>query len=527
MRKKLICLLVAGSLPGVAMADATSDEIKALQAQLNALQKEVKQLRSEVAAKPKAVAAAPAVAPAAAPAVAAAPVDISSPDYGKSQATLTNDQVDSMKQQIANQQLKVDSLVDAQNTGPIAGLSITGYIDPTYVYNRAPGTSSFLFANHESSYNYFNSTFGDLYLDIKKTFGVGPMAPSAEITLMPNRGNGITLLQNEHGTIGDNILNTAVVTVPVTATTTFVAGLMPSFGGYEVQQSNQMTTLTHNLLYDFSDPGSYVGVGVNYTGDGSNWAWKFMLGNEQYRTYGSVVQTGTNALGDPITSSNKIPTFTARLDYTWSSALDLGGSFNIGRQTLASGLDSNGNPVYGVGGAAPSAFGTFFFAEADAAYTLADVQYNAELDYGQQQNAAFNGGQAQWYGISLLAHRKFSVPTVGRMGVTARYDLLADTKNGGGGGGIALNSNGMDTADGFGIGASCLANSKANGGLGFECKGAVHQDVALDLLFYPTQQITVKVEYRHDWATQDTFLRNDGSYSKSNDMLATQFIYAF
>jgi len=526
MKRKLICLLVAGSLPGIAMADATSDQIKALQAQLNSLQKEVKQLRAEVAAKPKAVAAAPA---AAAPATAAAeaPVDISSPDYGKARATLTNDQVDSMKQQIANQQLKVDSLVDAQNTGPIAGLSVTGYIDPTYVYNRDLSSSSFLFANHESTYNYFNSTFGDLYLDIKKTFGVGPMAPSAEITLMPNRGNGITLLQNEHGTIGDNILNTAVVTVPVTATTTFVAGLMPSFGGYEVQQSNQMLTLTHNLLYDFSDPGSYVGVGVNYTGDNSNWAWKFMLGNEQYRTYGSVVQTGTNALGDPITSSNKIPTFTGRVDYTWSSALDIGGSFNIGRQTLASGTNSSGDIVYGVGGAAPSAFGTFFFGEADASYTLADVQYNAELDYGQQQNAAYNGGQAQWYGLSLLAHRKFNVPVVGRMGATLRYDLLVDTKNGGGGGGIALNSNGMDTADGFGIGANCAANSRANGGLGFECKGAAHQDAALDLLFYPTQQITVKVEYRHDWATQDVFLRNDGSYSKSNDILATQFIYAF
>jgi hypothetical protein len=524
MRKKLICLLVAGSLPGIAMADATSDEIKALQAQLNSLQKEVKQLRAEVAAKPKTVVAAPAAAPVAAPAVAAAPVDISSPDYGKAQATLTNDQVDSMKQQIANQQLKVDSLVDAQNTGPIAGLSVTGYIDPTYIYNRDLSSSSFLFANHESSYNYFNSTFGDLYLDIKKTFGVGPMAPSAEITLMPNRGNGITLLQNEHGTIGDNILNTAVVTVPVTATTTFVAGLMPSFGGYEVQQSNQMLTLTHNLLYDFSDPGSYVGVGVNYTGDGSNWAWKFMLGNEQYRTYGSVVQTGTNALGDPITSSNKIPTFTGRVDYTWSSALDIGGSFNIGRQTLASGLDSNGNPVFGVGGVAPSAFGTFFFTEADASYTLADVQYNAELDYGQQQNAAYNGGQAQWYGLSLLAHRKFNLPTVGRMGATLRYDLLVDQKNGGGGGGIALNANGMDTADGFGIGASCLANSSNHG---FECKGATHQDVALDVLFYATQQITVKVEYRHDWASQNVFLRNNGSYSKSNDILATQFIYSF
>ncbi|MCM3016304.1 DUF3138 family protein, partial [Bacillus subtilis] len=136
--------------------------------------------------------------------------DPGSPDYGKARATLTNDEVSEMKQQIANQQLKVDSLTDAANTGPLAGLSVTGYIDPTYIYNRAAGTSSFLFANHENAYNYFNSTFGDLYLDIKKTFGVGPMAPSAEITLMPNRGNGITLLQNSRGSITDNLLNTAV-----------------------------------------------------------------------------------------------------------------------------------------------------------------------------------------------------------------------------------------------------------------------------------------------------------------------------
>ena len=40
--------------------------------------------------------------------------------------------------------------------------------------------------------------------------------PTTEITLMPNRGNGITLLQNSHGDIGNNILNTAVVNVPLT-----------------------------------------------------------------------------------------------------------------------------------------------------------------------------------------------------------------------------------------------------------------------------------------------------------------------
>ncbi|PQV52462.1 DUF3138 family protein [Paraburkholderia sp. BL21I4N1] len=516
MRKKLIGLLVAGCLPGVALADTTADQIRALQARLDALQKEVKRLQSQPPAAPVA----------AAPTPASAPVDVSSSAYGQAQATLTNDDVTSMKQQLAVQTLKVNSLEDAANTGPIAGLSVTGYIDPTYVYNRAQGSSSFLFANHTSTGGYFNSTFGDVYLDIKKTFGVGPMAPSAEITLMPNRGNGITLLQNEHGQLGNDILNTAVLSVPLSGTTTFVAGLMSSFGGYEVQQSNQMLTLTHNLLYDFSDPGSYIGLGANYAK--GNWAWKFLLGNEQYRTNGAITQTGTNALGDPITTSNKVPTFTARADYTWSSALDIGASFNIGRQTLPSAINpTTGAVSYGVSGQAPRGFGTFFFSEADLTYLLADVQYNVELDYGQQQNAAFNGGQAQWYGVSLLAHRKFSVPGLGRMGATLRYDFLADSKNGGGGGGVALNGQGRDPYNGFGVSADCMANAQANGGLGLQCKGSNRQDVALDLLFFPTAQITVKVEYRHDWANNKVFLRNDGSYSRSNDLLATQFIYSF
>ena len=128
MRKKLICLLVAGALPGAAFADSTSAQIKALQQQLNALQKEVKELRAQVATAP---AAKPAVGTAATPVLAAAPVDITSPDYGRAPANISNDDLTTIKQQIANQQLKVDSLEDAAQTGPIAGLSVTGYIDPT------------------------------------------------------------------------------------------------------------------------------------------------------------------------------------------------------------------------------------------------------------------------------------------------------------------------------------------------------------------------------------------------------------
>ena len=100
MRKKLICLLVAGALPGAAFADSTSAQIKALQQQLNALQKEVKELRAQVATAP---AAKPAVGTATTPALAAAPADITSPDYGRAPANISNDDLTTIKQQIANQ----------------------------------------------------------------------------------------------------------------------------------------------------------------------------------------------------------------------------------------------------------------------------------------------------------------------------------------------------------------------------------------------------------------------------------------
>ncbi|WP_232505775.1 DUF3138 family protein, partial [Burkholderia thailandensis] len=51
MKRKLICLLVAGALPGLAGAASTSAQIKALQAQLNALQAQMKELRAALASQ--------------------------------------------------------------------------------------------------------------------------------------------------------------------------------------------------------------------------------------------------------------------------------------------------------------------------------------------------------------------------------------------------------------------------------------------------------------------------------------------
>jgi len=534
MKRKLISVLIAG-LPALAMADSGADikSLKALiqaqQQQLQAQQQALQALQKKVESFEQAQAKAPAAAS----------------DEGSAPAQLSNDDLAEIKQRVAANELKVNNIDKQMSeaptgtvvpTPPLSGLSVTGYIDPAYIYNRNQGTGSFAFANHSNVYNYDNSTIGDVYLEIKKSFGTGPLAPFVDISIMPNKGNGITLLQNETGTNNNNnIINTANVTIPLSDTTQIVAGLIPSFGGYDVQQSNQMSTLTHNLLYDFSDPAAYLGAGFNWSHD--VWAWKVFLGNEQARTrQGSTAYTTNPVTGQQVTQSNKVPTLTARLDYTYSSTVDLGASVNIGRQTLAQGtantctVGANNTVtcataptgVYGYN--STQQYGGYYFAETDLTYTGVDDVYNAEIDYGKQQHAAYNGGDAVWYGFSLQANHKFSTEKFGRMGITGRLDYLNNSKNGGGGGGIALGGAGTDFYNGFGISPYCFAASAVNG---TDCKGSNHADLTFDFLWYATDQATLKFEYRHDWTNLPVFLKNDGSFSKHNDILGTQLVYSF
>jgi hypothetical protein len=304
-RVAALCLLAFNSVAVLAATPASggSDaaQLDALKAQVAALQSQVDALRASIATVSAAAPAPAAAAPATPPVV------------------LTNDDAAQMREQLNNMTLKVDSLEDAATTGPLAGLSITGYLDPVYLYNRAQHSSGFMFVNHDPGvYDYYNSTIGDLYLDIKKTFGVGPMAPAAEIVIEPNRGFG-SVLSNEHGALGNNILTQADVTVPLNATTTFATGLMTSLAGYEGQPSNQMFTLTHGLLYDFSEPGNMIGIGLKGANATYNHLWQVLFGNEQMRTAGAIVNAANNT-----TKSNWTPTLSARFDDVLSTALDIG-----------------------------------------------------------------------------------------------------------------------------------------------------------------------------------------------------------
>ncbi|MCA7928179.1 DUF3138 family protein [Burkholderia cepacia] len=524
-----LCLLAFDAATAFAHTPQATDasRMKALQAQVTALQQQVNALRASMLAAQAPGAATAATAATAANATssgarigsintvaAAAPAADSAPAF-------TNDDLQQMREQIANASLKVDSLQEAATTGPLAGLSITGYVDPVYLFNRAQRTSGFQFLNHDpGAYDYFNSTIGDVYLDIKKTFGVGPMAPSAEVVIQPNRGFG-NVFSNSHGGVGNNIVTQAVVTVPLSTTRTFEIGMMPSLAGYEVQPSTQMLTLTHGLLYDFSEPGNLIGVGLKGSNAAMTRFWQVVIGNEVLRTAGAIANAANNT-----TKTNWTPTITARFDNATSTAFDFGISGMLGRQSLFSPCATAGGYGYQCNGSSPT--GLYKYVEADVTYTHDKTQVNAQVDYGELQKGAWNGGTARWYGMSLLGHTKWTQAWVGRMGATLRFDYLNNTSNGGGGTniqyGLAGGNPSVNGSSGFGIDPACFQGSSTNG---TECKGAQRYAITADLLFYPTQQITVKLEYRHDAANHPVFLKSNGTYARSNDLAGMQFIYSF
>ncbi|MBN3853237.1 DUF3138 family protein [Paraburkholderia sp. Ac-20340] len=438
-----------------------------------------------------------------------------------STSTLSEEDARAMREQLNSLTLKTDALEDAATTGPLAGLSVTGYIDPLYLYNRAQGTGGFQFLNHDPGvYDYYESQIGDVYLDIKKTFGVGPLAPAAEIVIQPNRGVGSTL-SSGRGYVGNNILSQADVTVPLNSLTTFTAGLLQSPIGYEPLPSNQMLTLTHNLLYDFSEPAGMVGMGLKGNNATFTHFWQVYIANEQLRTASAVVDGPNNT-----SRSNWVPSISARFDNALSTALDIGIAAMYGRSTLYSPCSNPGG--YGYQCNASSPFGMMRYIESDLTYIRDKTQFNAQVDYGEQQKGAWDGGTARWYGFSLQGHQKWTSAWFGHMGATLRFDYLNNTANGGGAPNILYGLSGsnpsVNATSGFGIDPACFAASSRNG---TECRGAQHYDLTADLLFFPTQQITVKFEYRHDAANHPVFLMHDGTYSRSNDIVAGQFIYTF
>ena len=482
-------LLLAASVLFSSAASAASDaEVNALRDAVKALQAEVEKLKVQSATAPSAPAPAPAIP-------------------------------ENLDRRLMAAEMKLDDIKAADvEGGALSGLSVTGYIDMLYSVNPARDSNGLVFLNTTNSYGYDTSNRGDVFLDIKKSFGTGPMAPSAEITIMPTRGIGRGLSFNDQGSNNQSLINTAQVNYPVSPSKVIFGGAMNSFAGYEFQTANTSPLISHNLLFDFSEPGAVTGIGFSdWTGTTDIFAWRALIGNAFNQS--SPLNTTT--------ARNQAPMLAGRVDYQFNSSSDIGVSAFVGKNSPVNYVQAF--PLSGSSTLPASQSENFFYTEADYSYTGLDSSWFAQFDYGQNDHAAANGGTAMWWGLSLMRSVKFESPTFGWMGWTVRYDYLNNSQNGGGTFGTVLvdgvQGKPTDPINGFGVGADCYA---ANAGAVGNCAGANRHALSLGLQFYPHKQLILKSELRYDYATQNTFYSvTDGNYRNSNTVFALQGVYSF
>ncbi len=386
--------------------------------------------------------------------------------------------------------IKTEALEDSRDANGFKGLKFSGYMDPNYVYNsnKERGTFQFLTPIGKEGYAYDNGYFGTLALDVVKETDSGA---KFHLTLYPNRGGADVM--GEGG-----IVHEASVSIPLGGLDNkLFAGQLPDWSGYEYYAPNLYKNVTHNLLFDFTAPAAYTGVGLELLR--GKWTLKFMLANMN----ASVRNVGES-----------VPMFVCRGDY-------YGGEFWGVGYACAAGYKSNlaadpANPKDSL----------YLSGEVDLWYTRGDLTVNGQVGMGNQKKAAINGGDAQWISASALAAYKFTQRTEGVL----RADFIYNQKNGGG----LLDYVVDDPVNGLGRGADSTDPAK----------GANRYAVTAGVNYALSSNITLKFEGRYDGATKKVFgdkeaiadfIANDsvgadygvGKYSKSNTTFGSAVVLAF
>jgi Protein of unknown function (DUF3138) len=489
-----LALALAGAFPTQAADPAadTKKELQALQDRVNELDKQV-----------KALTAAPAPA-----AGAAAP------------AGMTDDQLSDFNRI----RIKAEGLEDSRDASGLKSLKISGYMDPSYVYNvnKQRGTFQFIVPSAHEAYGYDNSYFGTVSLDFQKETDSGA---KFHLNLIPKRGTG---------DFNDaSIVNEASVFVPMDGWKLFF-GQLPDWSGYEYQAPAGPTSnllVTHNLLFDFTLPYFYTGVGAELQVGRVD--LKLMLANFN----SSIRQVGEH-----------VPMFVFRGDYTPAGTDFWGFGFagaagykNNARPTAVDsgfGLDANGVALDANGNAVSTKDTLYVTGELDAWYTRGDVTFNGHVNYGMQKDAAVatdaNGNlqDAWWTGISVLGAYKFTPVFQG----VIRADFIYNQKHGGGlldwtapdgGNGLGPAFGGPTKIDGSNNTVLDLSSAAAQ-------KGANKYAVTIGVNYGLSTNVILKAEYRLDGSDLAVFGNKDAltggsdpKFLKYNSLVATSAVFSF
>ena len=468
--KPLVAAL-AIAMPSLSFAQADNAE----------LLRELQELKAKVKALEEKITGAPAEAPA-----ASAPV--------------ANERLDQTITDVNKLKLKVDQAETTHEESGFAGIKISGYADPTYIFNQRRRTNSFVFLNNfggsadgngNNVYGYDNSFFGSIFLKFEKEFESGA---KGVIEIMPKKG---------YDDANNNIINQAIFSYPIKPTLKLFAGQVGSWQGYEYQAATLRKNITYNLLYDYAEFTYMTGAGLEFTPAGKL-SGKVMIGNPAAlsRNY-----------------SDRSPAIHGRLDYALNDFAGIGGTLYRGKLF--------GNNLTNV--------------QADFYHNKGDWSFAGQVDVGRWEKAANNGGTAEWFGVSALGAYKFSP----RMEGVLRADYIKNSKNGGGMPGSVLRESVVQTdTNGDGVidslddpGVSVFNDpfsgfgpevDSSTGLLSNDSKGANRYALTATLNYLLSSNVTLRAEYRLDGSSLRTFLNTkDGSYSKTNNLLGLQIIYFF
>ena len=394
--------------------------------------------------------------------------------------------------------VKTEALEDARDAAGLRLLKISGYMDPTFIYNKAQNTSGFQFLNKVDSsngfsagdgYNYDNSYFGAAVIDFQKETESGTRW---RLTLAPNRGVGAVF-------DGTSPIHEASVSIPLgSLQRRLIAGQIPDWSGYEYLPATQNKLITHNLLFDFTLPTAYTGVGMEITE--GKWIVKSMLAN-------------MNA--SRRSSGNKAPVLAYRVDYSKGEFSGFGFAGVHGKAANFAdpdGVDSQVNLF-----------------EVDAYFIRGDWTLQGQVGFGSQKKASITPDplsgdlrDSRWTGFSALAAYKFTPRFEG----TVRADYIKNNKNGGG-------LLGFTSADGRnGIGPGWALTDDGEGSFTWQQtdleRGVNRSAFTFGLSYLFDLNTTFKVEYRLDRANLPVFENiKDGSFKKSNSLFGASVLVSF
>lgn len=396
--------------------------------------------------------------------------------------------------------VKTEGLEDAVESQGLKGLKISGYVDPSYIWNQRQHRAGFQLLNRVSDdgYNYDNSYFGVLSLDFQKEMEGGT---KWRLTLMPNRGAGSIA-----DSTGNSVVHEASVTVPLgDLQTRFIAGQIPDWSGYEYIQPTQTKLVTRGLLLDFTEPTAYTGGGLEYIR--GKWDVKWLLAN-----FNATKQS----------AGAHSPVLAYRADYSKGEFQGFGFAGVHGK--VANFRASGNNPITDAPYDTSNTMLNLF--EADAYFIRGDFTWQGQLGVGGQRRAAISADpvtgelrDSRWYGASTLLAYKF----IPRWEVVGRLDYIQNSRNGGG----LLGYTVADGRNGIGPGVTGFDES-GSPVYGNPDKGANRTALAVGFNWLFNLNTTFKAEYRLDHASQPVFLDvTSGAYRKSNQLLGTSVVVSF